>query len=106
MAAAPLKQAHTQGRQVFRLLAFMTIAAVATILAVVGAVYYSARLVDETSLEQETLQTTRRVDSALLTMRDDVRSAVVWNDAYSNLLAANTDWTHVNIGKYFADYMN
>jgi len=106
MATVSAKQVHGQGRQLFRLLAFMTIAAVATILAVVGTVYYSARLVDEASLEQETLQTTHLIDSVLLTMRDDVRSAVVWNEAYSNLLAENTNWIHANLGKYFADYMN
>ena len=106
MASPPSHQVAIRRQQLLRLLAVLVIASGATIVTVVGLAYYSARLIDQASLQQETLQVSRRVDSALVKMQNDVRSAAVWNDAHTQSLARNTDWLHENIGKYFSDYMD
>jgi two-component system, sensor histidine kinase len=106
MSAEPSEQLATQRKQLMRLFAFLLVAAGVTLLAMVAMVYYSARLVDETSQQQEKLQTTRRIDSTLQKMHNDVRSAAIWNEAHTNILAGNIGWMHDNIGKYFSDYMN
>lgn len=106
MAPPPSHQVAIRRQQLLRLLAVLVIASGATIVTVVGLAYYSARLIDQASLQQETLQVSRRVDSALVKMQNDVRSAAVWNDAHTQSLARNTDWLHENIGKYFSDYMD
>jgi len=106
MASPPSHQVAIRRQQLLRLLAVLVIASGATIVTVVGLAYYSARLIDQASLQQETLQVSRRVDSTLVKMQNDVRSAAVWNDAHTQSLARNTDWLHENIGKYFSDYMD
>ncbi len=106
MAPPPSHQVAIRRQQLLRLLAVLVIASGATIVTVVGLAYYSARLIDQASLQQETLQVSRRVDSTLVKMQNDVRSAAVWNDAHTQSLARNTDWLHENIGKYFSDYMD
>ena len=106
MAPPPSQQVAIRRRQLLRLLAVLAIAAGATIITVVGLAYSSARLVDQASLQQETLQVSRRIDSTLVKMQNDVRSAAVWNEAHTQSLAQNTAWLHENIGKYFSDYMS
>ncbi len=106
MAPPPSLQVAIRRQQLLRLLAVLVIAAGTTIVTVVGLAYYSARLIDQASLQQETLQVSRRVDSTLVKMQNDVRSAAVWNDAHAQSLAQNAAWLHENIGKYFSDYMD
>lgn len=106
MATPPSNQVEIRRQQLLRLFAVLIIAAGATILTVVGLAYYSAKLIDEASLQQETLQVTRRVDSTLVKMHNDVRSAAVWSDAHAKSLAHDANWLHENIGKYFSDYMS
>ena len=106
MAPPPSLQVAIRRQQLLRLLAVLVIAAGTTIVTVVGLAYYSARLIDQASLQQETLQVSRRVDSTLVKMQNDVRSAAVWNDAHAQALARNAAWLHENIGKYFSDYMS
>lgn len=106
MRTTPAQQVAIQRQQLFRILASLFIAAGSILLALVGTVYYSARLVDQASLQQETLQTNRRIDSTLLKMRNDVRSAAVWNDAHTQSVSQNLDWMDKNFGVYFSDYMN
>ena len=106
MASPPSHQVAIRRQQLLRLFAVLVIAAGATIVTVVGLAYYSARLIDRASLQQETLQVSRRVDSTLVKMQNDVRSAAVWNDAHAQSLAQNAAWLHENIGKYFSDYMS
>ena len=106
MAATSSQQVAIRRQQLFRLVAVLMVAAGAILVTVFGLVYYSARLIDETSLQQETLRASRRIDSTLLKMHYDVRSAAVWNDAHANSLARNTTWMHENIGRYFSDYMS
>ncbi len=106
MASPPSHQVAIRRQKLLRLFAVLVIAAGATIVTVVGLAYYSARLIDRASLQQETLQVSRRVDSTLVKMQNDVRSAAVWNDAHAQSLAQNAAWLHENIGKYFSDYMD
>lgn len=106
MATAALNQVGNRRQQLLRLFAALVIAAGATLITVVGLVYYSAKLIDQASLRQETLQTAHRVDSTLVKMHNDVRSAAVWNDAHTKSLMRDTQWMHQKIGKYFSDFMN
>lgn len=106
MAATSSQQVAIRRQRLFRLFAALMVAAGATIVTVFGLVYYSTRLIDETSLQQETLQASRRIDSTLVKMHNDVRSAAVWNDAHAKSLARDTDWMNENIGKYFSNYMS
>ena len=106
MADPPSQQAAIRRQQLLRLFVVLVIAAGATILAVAGLGYYSARLIDQASLQQETLQVSRRIDGTLAKMHTDVRSAAIWNIAHAKSLARDIDWLDENIGKYFSNYMN
>lgn len=106
MATPPSQQVAIRRQQLLRLFAVLMLAAGATIITVVGLVYYSAKLIDQNSLRQETLLASRRIDGTLVKMHNDVRSAAIWSDAHTQSLARNTDWIHENIGKYFSNYMN
>jgi signal transduction histidine kinase len=106
MSALPSEQLAIQRKQLMRLLTFLLVAAGATLLAVVGMVYYSARLVDEASQQQQKLQTLRQVDSTLQEMHIFVRSVTVWNEAHTKVLAGDMGWMDENLGEYYSNYMN
>ena len=54
MAPPPSQQVAIRRQQLLRLFAVLVIAAGATIVTVVGLAYYSARLIDQASLQQKT----------------------------------------------------
>lgn len=106
MESSSPRQVATRRKRLLHLFAVLVIAAGATILIVLGLAFYSAKFIDEASLQQETLQVTHRIDSTLIKMHNDVRSVAVRNDAHEKTAAQNTVWVHDNVGKYFYDYMS
>jgi len=92
--------------QLMRLMLLGLIAIVAVLMAVGGMVAYSAQVLDGMTLQTQTALTARRVERRLIGLREDVVSATVWNEAYTETLAGDQAWMQVNYGDYYADYMH
>ncbi|NBB52517.1 response regulator [Rhizobium sp. CRIBSB] len=88
-----------------RILSFGLMAVAALMLAVGGMVAYSARVLDDLSVENQARLTERRVERRLTALREDMLSATVWSEAYERTLARDAAWMHINYGEYFAEYM-
>lgn len=88
-----------------RILSFGLIAVAALMLAVGGMVAYSARVLDDLSVQNQARLTERRVSRRLAALREDLLSATVWNEAHERTLARDMAWMEVNYGEYFAEYM-
>ena len=99
------QSALTRSR-ILRILLIALVAVAAVLLFVGGTVAYSARVVDDLSVQHQVKLTERRVERRLKRLRDDVVSAAVWNDAYEKTLSDDLDWMQVNYGDYYADYMD
>ncbi|WGM47218.1 Sensor histidine kinase RcsC [Brevundimonas sp. NIBR10] len=99
--ASALTRAH-----LLRLILVGLLAVATVLLAVGGMIAYSAHVLDRMNLETQTALTERRVERRLEGLREDVISATVWNEAYTQTLAGDADWMQINYGDYFADYMN
>ena len=99
------QSALTRSR-ILRILLIALVAVAAVSLFVGGTVAYSARVVDGLSVQHQVKITERRVERRLKSLRDDVVSASVWNDAYEKTLSDDMDWMQVNYGDYYSDYMD
>lgn len=88
-----------------RILSAGVIAAAAVLLAVGGLVTYSVQAIDRVQVEYETKLVERRIARALGRIRENMISATVWNEAYTQTLARDQEWMQINYGDYFADYM-
>ena len=99
------QSALTRSR-ILRILLIALVAVASVLLFVGGTVAYSARVVDDLSVQHQVKLTERRVERRLKRLRDDVVSAAVWNDAYEKTLSDDLDWMQLNYGDYYADYMD
>lgn len=99
------EQSAVTRAQLLRILVFALLAVGAIIISVGGMVAYSASVVDQQSVRTQTSLVARKVERRLQSLRDDVLSASVWNEAYTQTLAGNREWMQVNYGDYYADYM-
>jgi len=92
--------------QLVRILLVALVGVAAVLLSVGGMVAYSASVVDELSVQNQASLTESRIERRLISLRDDVMSATVWNEAYKETLSGNLDWMQLNYGDYYADYMD
>lgn len=92
--------------QLLRILLFAITAVATLMLSVGGMVAYSAAVLDNLSVENQVKLTERRVERRFEGLREDVTSASVWNEAYTETLAGDLEWMQINFGDYYADYMN
>lgn len=99
------EQSAVTRAQLLRILVFAVIAVSAIIISVGGMVAYSAFVIDQQSVLTQTRLVERRVERRLAGLREDVLSASVWNEAYTQTLAADRTWMQINYGDYYADYM-
>ena len=99
------EQSAVTRAQLLRILVFALLAVGAIIISVGGMVAYSASVVDQQSVRTQTSLVARKVERRLEGLREDVLSASVWNEAYTQTLAGNREWMQTNYGDYYADYM-
>lgn len=99
------EQSAVTRAQLLRILVFALLAVGAIIVSVGGMVAYSASVVDQQSVRTQTSLVARKVERRLEGLREDVLSASVWNEAYTQTLAGNREWMQINYGDYYADYM-
>lgn len=89
-----------------RILALLAAAALMLMIAVGGLAVYSARVIDRVQRANELQLAERRVNRALVRLREDVLSAAVWDDAYSAMGRNDQAWMQLNFGDYYADYLH
>lgn len=89
-----------------RILALLAAAALMLMIAVGGMAVYSARVIDRVQRANELQLAERRVNRALVRLREDVLSAAVWDDAYSAMGRHDQAWMQLNFGDYYADYLH
>lgn len=89
-----------------RILSAGLVAAGAVVLAVGGLVTYSVQVIDRVQVESETKLVERKIARTLGRIRENVISAAVWNEAYTQTLARDQEWMQINYGDYYADYMD
>ena len=83
----------------------VSLAAVLLLLLVGGIVGYSTYSIDRLGTETEARLTERRIERSLDRLRENMVSATVWSDAYTETLAGNQAWMHLNFGDYFGKTM-
>lgn len=89
-----------------RILSTGIVAVGVVVLAVGGLLAYSIQVIDRVQVESETKLVERRIVSKLGRIRENVISASVWSEAYTQTLARDQEWMQINYGDYFADYMD
>lgn len=99
------EQSAVTRAQLLRILVFALLAVGAIIVSVGGMVAYSASVVDQQSVRTQTSLVARKVERRLEGLSEDVLSASVWNEAYTQTVAGNREWMQINYGDYYADYM-
>lgn len=99
------EQSAVTRAQLLRILVYALLAVAAIIISVGGLVAYSASVIDQQSVRTQTNLVARKVERRLEGLREDVLSASVWNEAYTETLAGDRAWMQVNYGDYYADYM-
>jgi signal transduction histidine kinase/CheY-like chemotaxis protein len=99
------EQSAVTRAQLLRILVYALLAVAAIIISVGGLVAYSASVIDQQSVRTQKSLVARKVERRLEGLREDVLSASVWNEAYTETLAGDRAWMQVNYGDYYADYM-
>ena len=83
------------------------LAAVVVLAGALAAMVYWARAVNELTAREERALVERTLDRRLERLGEDVTSATVWDDAWTNTAARfDPDWANANYGEYYADYMH
>lgn len=98
----------TSERRDFRRIVTITLAALTlVILGAVGLMAYAAAGIDRVQAEKERELAQVRLDRTFRGLIEDINSATVWNDAVFALAGRpNLEWSQLNFGDYYADYMN
>ena len=65
-----------------------------------------SRAIDESALRDEQSLVERRITRSLSSIKEDITSATIWNDAVVAIEAGDLEWMQVNFGDYYADYMD
>ncbi len=72
-----------------------------------GALAFAARAVDRAVATEETSLLVRTLERRKAKLVEDITSATVWDDAYSNTVATfDAAWADENYGVYYATYMH
>ncbi|HRD46063.1 MAG TPA: ATP-binding protein [Caulobacter sp.] len=95
----------TRGR-LQRTLILGALAALIVLLGAVATMAYWARAVDLLTARDEQALVSRTLDRRLERLSEDVTSATIWDDAWTNTASRfDPEWVNTNYGEYYAEYM-
>ncbi len=99
------ESSSTRGR-LRRTLFLGVIVAMLLLAGAIGTLAWWARAVDEMTARQEQALVTRTLDRRLEQIAEDVTSATIWDDAWTNTTSRlDMAWIDTNFGVYYAQYM-
>ncbi len=99
------ESSSTRGR-LRRTLFLGVIVAMFLLAGAIGTLAWWARAVDEMTARQEQALVTRTLDRRLEQIAEDVTSATIWDDAWTNTTSRlDMAWIDTNFGVYYAQYM-